>query len=531
MKIKKKIKNENSQKIEQEELNTNCKIKEEINAQYEEDTDVLRKKKEIEEKRKKIMKWVCPECGGVILHDPIGCVNYCKKCGRIYEDAPIDYGKEWRNYGEEEEKARTGGTTNYSKQDKGLSTEIKTFSSDIMGTPLPTKTKIKFARLKKFHYRIRIGSTGRKNLYLALQEIERLCSQLNIPKTIREDAAFIYTIGIERGILKGKSIEGMVATALYMVAKVHRFPLTLHAMRKISNVNTKAILKYKRILEPIVREKFKEKTKILDADVYLEKFSRDYGVPPYIETEAREILNKAKEEKLVAGRNHIGFAFASLYIASKKHNFELKNKQINDIGYQTLVKRINELEQMLGFKTEEKNRKIDKNFAINLLKSEGCNEDVIEHCIAVSKLAIKVAKKIAKKLPVDIELVKIGALLHDLGRSKTHGIKHGIEGANIVRRLEIDENIKEKLAKICERHIGAGISKEEAKILGLEEKDYIPETIEEKIVAHCDNLIDGTKKVKIEKTIAKFEERLGKDHEAIKRIKKLNDEIELLLKD
>ncbi|CEG12209.1 conserved hypothetical protein [groundwater metagenome] len=183
----------------------------------------------------------------------------------------------------------------------------------------------------------------------------------------------------------------------------------------------------------------------------------------------------------------------------------------------------------------------DKLFAINLLKKEGADERVIKHCIAVSKLAVEIACKISKKnnIDVDLNLVKIGGLLHDLGRSKTHGIAHGIAGAEILRNLIKDINLNlspndkifiEKLARICERHIGAGIDKEEATILGIGEKDYLPETIEEKIIAHADNLIAQDKVAGIEQTIENFERKLGKNHKAVKRIVELNNYINSLLK-
>jgi len=164
--------------------------------------------------------------------------------------------------------------------------------------------------------------------------------------------------------------------------------------------------------------------------------------------------------------------------------------------------------------------------ALSILKNL-CPENVVEHCIAVSEYAYELALAIKNKgYEVDVELVKLGGLLHDIGRSKTHGIEHGVVGAEILRELGFDE----KLALIAERHIGAGITKGEAIDLGLPPKDYIPITLEEKIVAHADNLIFGTKRVEINDVIKKFEKRLGRNHPSIKRIILLNDEINNLLK-
>ena len=152
----------------------------------------------------------------------------------------------------------------------------------------------------------------------------------------------------------------------------------------------------------------------------------------------------------------------------------------------------------------------DYDTCIEMLKSEGCSKAVISHCIAVRDIAVK----IAKKTDANIALVEAGALLHDIGRSKTHGIKHAVEGVKIAKKLGLDKSI----ILIIERHIGAGLSKEEAKKLGLPVKDYIPETIEEKIVCHADNLIDDSKRQPVEVEVQKALGR-GLNDYAVKLVK------------
>ena len=136
---------------------------------------------------------------------------------------------------------------------------------------------------------------------------------------------------------------------------------------------------------------------------------------------------------------------------------------------------------------------------IELLQENGCSDEVIKHCMAVRDVAVR----IAKKANADLKLVEAGALLHDIGRSKTHGITHAIEGVRIARRIGLPLSI----LYIIERHLGAGIPKEDAVKLGLPEKDYIPETLEEKIVAHADNLIQDGRKQRIEDEIKRAKEK------------------------
>jgi uncharacterized protein len=149
----------------------------------------------------------------------------------------------------------------------------------------------------------------------------------------------------------------------------------------------------------------------------------------------------------------------------------------------------------------------------------------MNHVCAVSRHARSIAEKIrANGYPIDVDFVETAALLHDIGRCRNHGITHGLEGAKIM------EPISPSIALVCERHIGAGIDKEEADRLGLPVKDYLPETLEEKVIAHADNLLEGDRIVSIDETVKKFETRLGAGHPAVKRIIELNDLIESLLK-
>ncbi|MGV8108707.1 HDIG domain-containing metalloprotein [Methanospirillum sp.] len=127
---------------------------------------------------------------------------------------------------------------------------------------------------------------------------------------------------------------------------------------------------------------------------------------------------------------------------------------------------------------------------IPFLTQVGCDDGVIAHCRVVRDVAVRIANGIEKAgTQVDIDLVAAGAIIHDIGRSQTHGMDHADVGGCICRSLGFDEQI----CLIVERHIGAGLRAAEREGFGLLPVDRIPETIEEKIVAHADNLVKGTR--------------------------------------
>lgn len=164
--------------------------------------------------------------------------------------------------------------------------------------------------------------------------------------------------------------------------------------------------------------------------------------------------------------------------------------------------------------------------ALGYLRSSGCKENVIRHCEAVAELAVEIAAAFKEKgLNVDLELVEIGALIHDIGRSKTHSVHHAVVGAEIARSFGLPES----LISIIKRHVGGGITPNEAKKLGWPKDIYYPQTLEEKIVAYADKLIEGTRQVPIEKTIKHFSEELPPS--AVARIRKLDREIIELIGD
>ncbi|MBF0591560.1 MAG: TIGR00295 family protein [Nitrospirae bacterium] len=159
------------------------------------------------------------------------------------------------------------------------------------------------------------------------------------------------------------------------------------------------------------------------------------------------------------------------------------------------------------------------NIEFALLRAAGCAPNVIGHCKAVKELAVAIASKVDG---VDMELVRRGALLHDIGRSKTHDINHAVEGVRIATSIGIEQPVVD----IIERHIGSGISKEEAQGLGLPINDYFPMTTEEKIVSYADSLISGIRVMSFEETLAHIKRILGAEHPAVERFTALHQEIQ-----
>ncbi|MGQ9468558.1 MAG: HDIG domain-containing metalloprotein [Nitrososphaerales archaeon] len=169
---------------------------------------------------------------------------------------------------------------------------------------------------------------------------------------------------------------------------------------------------------------------------------------------------------------------------------------------------------------------INEQEAIDLLKKEKSPEALVKHSMTVSEVSTILALALKEKgYDTDLELVRVGGLLHDIGRVKIHSVHHGHLGGKLLREMGIDERI----ARIAERHVGGGISSEEAEKLGLPEGRYIPESLEEKIICFADKIVEVNYVIPLEKTLNKLREELGDENSSVKRIIELKDELKRLL--
>ncbi len=117
----------------------------------------------------------------------------------------------------------------------------------------------------------------------------------------------------------------------------------------------------------------------------------------------------------------------------------------------------------------------------------------LKHCRQVADKALDIARR--KQLPLDADDIVNGAMLHDIGIALTdapgidchghlHYMCHGTAGAELLRR----EGFDERFARIAERHTGAGLTADEVAASGhpIPVKDYLPETLLERLICYAD---------------------------------------------
>ena len=238
----------------------------------------------------------------------------CAKCGLVLDENRIDPGAEWRAYNIEErdKRARAGAPATYRIADKGLATDISNYNRDAHGRSIPEMNRQQVYRLRKWNKRMRVSNAGERNLAFALSELERLSSRLTIPRSVREEAAMIYRNAARQKLIRGRSIESMVAASLYTACRRCSIPRTLEEISEASKVSKKQLGKNYRF----VCRKLKIKLQPTSPADYIPRFSSHLGVSCSVETKALEILQIADKKGLNSGKGPNGIAAASIYLAS-----------------------------------------------------------------------------------------------------------------------------------------------------------------------------------------------------------------------
>jgi len=276
---------------------------------------------------------LCPECGSEnpVYDYDIG-ETVCSNCGLVIQEQIMDKGPEWRAFTLEEiaKKRRVGLPVIYSMYDKGLSTTIDELDRDSFGKNLSSSQKEQFYRLRKWDNRTKVVSSKERNLAQGLPEITRIVDKNGLPKKIEQAASVIYRKALEKGIIRGRSINGIAAASVYMACReseLYRIGIA-DEISKSSHIVKKDIFRIYNILLKKGEKRLKDiipednnnewrKMPIQDPVKYVPILREKLNFPKYIEDSAIKMLQAAKEKRKDQGKKPQSLAGAAVYWAAK----------------------------------------------------------------------------------------------------------------------------------------------------------------------------------------------------------------------
>jgi transcription initiation factor TFIIB len=300
-------------------------------------------------------KIICPECSNDtnIISDFSTGDRICGECGLVISEKIIDQGPEWRafNVTERDKRARTGSPISMTVFDKGLSTMIDSHDKDYYGNTIKPKKRAQIYRMRKWDNRTRIHDAIAKNLSKAMSELDRLSSQLEIPKDIKEEAAFLYRKALESGKIKGRNIAGMMTAALYAACRRRKMPRTFEDFHKFSKLSKKSLRKFYRIFV----ETNNVKVPLANPKDYVARYTSALGLSTHVQNKVYEILEGIIGKNITSGRDPTKLAAAAIYIAGILEGEKRTQKDIAkvaNISEVTLRNRYKEIAKLLKIRLD-----------------------------------------------------------------------------------------------------------------------------------------------------------------------------------
>jgi len=278
----------------------------------------------------------CPECGSTNFVEDCDLGEIiCRDCGLVLSEHALNQGPEWRAFTKEEgdQRGRVGLPISFSMFDKGLSTVIDHVNRDASGRQLPFATRLEMLRLRKWQIRTRVHSSADRNLAQAMAELDRLADVLHIPCAIKERAAIIYRKALHNALVRGRSIAALAAASLYASCRLSETARTLKDVSAASRIRKKDVARCYRLL---VRE-LDLRMPVVDPVKCISKVATSVEISMPTQQRAIRIINEAKKKGIVTGKDPMGLAASSLYVACVLEGEKKTQKEIAEVANVTEV--------------------------------------------------------------------------------------------------------------------------------------------------------------------------------------------------
>jgi len=251
----------------------------------------------------------------------------CSNCGTVISDRNQEISRpEWRFYSAEQEndRSRTGIPITLAKADMGLATLIGKDDRDASGHLLDGAMRNRMQRLRTWDLRTRNHTASDKNLLQAFSKLDVLKDKLALSDAVVEKIAYIYRKVQHRGLIRGRTISGLIAAAIYAGCREMETPWTLKDIAAASNVKRKDIARNYRMLL------FELNLKVPNADPIkcIVKVANRSNLTENTKREAIAIMKDVAKKEISAGKDPMGLAATVLYLSCLKTGEEITQTQI-----------------------------------------------------------------------------------------------------------------------------------------------------------------------------------------------------------
>lgn len=280
------------------------------------------------------------------ITDPDSGEIICSNCGMVISDKiedTIHQDRRASTLEEADKRARTGAPSSLARHDMGLSTIIGKENRDARGQLIDTAMRSKIERLRTWDLRTRMSKSGDKNLVRAFEQLDRIKEKLGLSDIVSEKAAYIYRKVHERGIIRGRTIDGILAAAVYSAGREMETARTLKDIAVVSNLKRKDIARCYRLLvfELDIR------IPVVDPKKCIARVANKLNISEKTKHQAMNIMEEVVNKQITAGKDPNSMAATVLYVSSLKADEKILQKDIaaaSGVTEVTLRNRVKDLQ-------------------------------------------------------------------------------------------------------------------------------------------------------------------------------------------
>jgi len=299
----------------------------------------------------------CPVCGSIHLVVNFNGELVCDDCGAVVSEGEPDPGREWRAFTSEEwgRRSRTGEPVKLGATAGSLATFID--RRDIGRLKISSESKKQMYGLNILQTRNRLSTSHERSIARAEALLERIAAALKIPEYVKEEAYSIYRKASELGVVRGRTVESIVAASIYAAARIKGLPLELKNLAQyMSRQNRRTLAKDYRLLV----ERLSLRMGAPDPALHVPKIISRLGLGKEVQDLALELIEKAKHLGLTAGKDPAGVAAAAVYLATLKGEYRRTQRQVAqaaEVTEVTVRTRYRELAEALSKAEQSSNQK------------------------------------------------------------------------------------------------------------------------------------------------------------------------------
>jgi transcription initiation factor TFIIB len=166
-----------------------------------------------------------------------------------------------------------------------------------------------------------------------MAELDRLADMLHIPASIKERAAIVYRKALDNALVRGRPIVAMTAASLYAACRMSETPRTLKDVSAGSRIRKKDVARCYRLL----LIELDLRMPVVDPVKCISKIAAKVEISMLTQQRAIRIINEAKKKGIVTGKNPMGLAATSLYVACVLEGEKKTQKEIAEVANVTEV--------------------------------------------------------------------------------------------------------------------------------------------------------------------------------------------------